>query len=207
MFVRGPKDILVPDSRVGPLLAYIHNNPVRAGVVSSAEGSTWTSHRSYVELARVPPWLAVSEGLERAGLTRLEFRDLVGTSTAHPVLGEVTSDEHLEELVDAYERERLAEDKPVNAGLDAHRVVAAIADVMGIPMRQLRSRRRGDVERRARAAAISCGQRLGCTSTALADALGVTPQYVNKQLRASLNNKVAAEMIQQAMQKLVNARD
>ena len=35
MFVRGPKDKPVQPGGVGRLIAYIHNNPVRAGVVTS----------------------------------------------------------------------------------------------------------------------------------------------------------------------------
>ena len=42
-----PKDIAVPDDRVPHLIAYIHNNPVRAGIVERAVGSVWTSHLAY----------------------------------------------------------------------------------------------------------------------------------------------------------------
>lgn len=63
VFVRGPKDHVVPPSRVGAVIAYIHNNPVRAKVVDSPEKSTWTSHRAYLGQAPVPPWLHVEAGL------------------------------------------------------------------------------------------------------------------------------------------------
>lgn len=48
-------------------LAYIHNNPVRAGVVGLARESTWSSHDIYLGKRRCPPWLHVREGLERSG--------------------------------------------------------------------------------------------------------------------------------------------
>ena len=65
-----------PD-KVGRLIAYIHNNPVRGGVVSTARESTWTSHRAYVGLTRRPKWLAVDEGLRRAGVEARAFDSFV----------------------------------------------------------------------------------------------------------------------------------
>jgi len=49
------------------LIAYHHNNPVRANVVTSASDSTWTSHQAYVGERSGPEWLDVDAGLELAG--------------------------------------------------------------------------------------------------------------------------------------------
>lgn len=67
IFVRGPKQLAVDADGVGPLLAYLHNNPVRAGLVPEANRSTWTSHRAYLGLDPVPRWLCVDTGLALAG--------------------------------------------------------------------------------------------------------------------------------------------
>ncbi len=67
VFAGRPTVIVVGDAAVGRLLAYVHNNPVRAGLVADALGSSWTSHRAYAGLARSPGYLDVSEGLRRAG--------------------------------------------------------------------------------------------------------------------------------------------
>ena len=63
------------------LVRYVHNNPVRAGVVERAEHSTWSSHRYYIGRAPAPDWLnmaivlgTVAPDAERA---RLIFRDYV----------------------------------------------------------------------------------------------------------------------------------
>ena len=40
------------------LIRYVHNNPVRAGVVERASESDWSSHRAYLGLAPTPDWLA-----------------------------------------------------------------------------------------------------------------------------------------------------
>src|SRR6185436_11515539 len=61
-----------PDSD-GPLIAYIHNNPVRAGVVARAGDCNWTSHPIYVGTALAPAWLHVDEGLARCGVVASEF--------------------------------------------------------------------------------------------------------------------------------------
>lgn len=50
------------------VLAYIHNNPVRAGVVADPSASAWTSHRAYVGLEPTPAWLNVDRGLSLSGL-------------------------------------------------------------------------------------------------------------------------------------------
>jgi len=62
-----PSAYLVPPHREAEVIAYIHNNPVRAKVVPSARLTTWSSHRSYVGLDSRPSWLHIDEGLERAG--------------------------------------------------------------------------------------------------------------------------------------------
>lgn len=67
VFVRGPKMIEFQPQGVPELINYIHNNPVRAGVVDDARDSDWTSHRAYCGLTRVPSWLDVQLGLELSG--------------------------------------------------------------------------------------------------------------------------------------------
>lgn len=64
------------------LIAYDHNNPVRAGVVSDPADSNWTSHRAYIGDVAAPPWLQVERGLAASGFSsspsgRLAFHDFV----------------------------------------------------------------------------------------------------------------------------------
>lgn len=67
VFADRHRTVLLPDEHAARLLAYVHNNPVRAGVVGRAESSTWTSHRAYLGLQAPPAWLDVEAGLELAG--------------------------------------------------------------------------------------------------------------------------------------------
>lgn len=49
------------------LLAYLHLNPVRAGLARVAEDCEWTSHNAYVGGHRTPPWLTCDELVELYG--------------------------------------------------------------------------------------------------------------------------------------------
>ncbi len=68
VFVRGPNVVELRPEGALHVLSYVHDNPVRAGVVRRAHESDWTSHRAYVGIAPRPPWLHVELGLALAGL-------------------------------------------------------------------------------------------------------------------------------------------
>jgi putative transposase len=54
-----PKSVLVHTETHGmALIRYVHNNPVRAGLVERASESGWSSHRAYLGLEACPSWLA-----------------------------------------------------------------------------------------------------------------------------------------------------
>ncbi len=89
LFACRPKQFIVDEERFAYLIAYIHNNPVRAGVVGDAADSAWTSHRAYIGEAEPPPWLDVSAGLALCGFDssprgRGEFHDFVRAAANHP---------------------------------------------------------------------------------------------------------------------------
>lgn len=61
-------------AHVARLIAYIHNNPVRAGVVGHPEESAWTSHRAYLGHEAAPGWLDVEQGLAWCGFSGADAR-------------------------------------------------------------------------------------------------------------------------------------
>lgn len=82
VFAERHRTIVCAESAVAVLLAYVHNNPVRAGLVSDPAASTWTSHRAFAGLHRPPPWLDEERGLLLAGFMstpagRRAFHDFV----------------------------------------------------------------------------------------------------------------------------------
>jgi len=94
--------IAFDDSQLLTLLAYVHNNPVRAGVVSIAGASDWTSHPAYVGEVATPPWLRVREGLQRAGLRGPQageaFDELVRARAGVPRDPQLSSDPKVERV-------------------------------------------------------------------------------------------------------------
>ncbi len=82
VFAERYKNITCEEESIAVVIAYIHNNPVRAGVVTSAELSTWTSHLDYLGERRPAQWLNVELGLSMAGFSssnsgRCAFHDFV----------------------------------------------------------------------------------------------------------------------------------
>jgi hypothetical protein len=192
MFVRGPKAIETPPARIANLIAYIHNNPVRGGVVTAAALSGWTSHRAYLGYVRTPGWLHVDEGLRRAGFDdRIMFDRWVSLGAADPER-------------DALERERRPERIPpvrscsaatTNAALvDPSAIVEITARELGVSLRTLRSRHRGALPMLARSAAVRCGDQLGVSGAAMARAVGLSQQRVS----AILRNEAETAAVRQA---------
>jgi hypothetical protein len=61
------KSIVFEPELAAWLLAYIHNNEGRAGLVSDPAQSHWSSHKFYRGEVRAPSWLHVGVGLELSG--------------------------------------------------------------------------------------------------------------------------------------------
>ncbi len=167
------------------LVSYIHNNPVRAGVVPRARESTWTSHRAYLGLADVP-WLATELALARLRITADELDAIVDRDVGY---------EPVQEPVDrvrraARKRGGLEVGTPTREGLlvpimarpfahlrpDPRRIVEVIAEVAGLTPRQLRSRARNPVTIAGRALVVQCGRSLGLSISSMAATLGISSQ-------------------------------
>src|SRR5262249_10548095 len=151
LFVRGPRDIRTPADRVASLLAYIHNNPVRAGVVSTAADSDWTSHRAYLGLERRPPWLQVDLALARAGFSTPEaFDEWTRLAPSDPTRDD-RGRARLGEGDDELRSEASVHQTPT---VGANVVVDAVAELTNLSVASIRSRRKGRIHARARRAAV-----------------------------------------------------
>jgi hypothetical protein len=150
VFSNRAKSILARGVWIGRTIAYIHNNPVRAGIVSDAAQSTWTSHRAYLGLAPRPRWLRVERGLELAG-----FDDTTGGRRAfHEFVVEESKKSRAEQRA-ALDGERVrrhlrrALDAPVELEspiLDGDRVEFGIRAVRGARARSRPPRWGGSLE-------------------------------------------------------------
>jgi hypothetical protein len=170
LFVRGPKDIEAGPDDIGEVMAYIHNNPVRAGVVATARATTWTSHRAYLGLEPAPDWLHVDEGLARAGFQDPGVFD-----------GWVRDPNSARRHVERVERalRRMTVPRPPAHPELAPLVIHATATELALAAPQFCSSRRGAAEVFARQVAVYCAGLVGLTGVAIADALTISQQAVS----------------------------
>ena len=186
MFVRGPKALLVADDGVGSVIAYIHNNPVRAQVVKHASDSSWTSHRAYLGCAAIPRWLDV-----RAGIARSGFDDPIAFDqwVADPARAQFDELHDVALSGDMFEpRRKRNEAMTVDPGV----LVSMTASELGISVAQLRSRRRGTIEVLGREAVALCAQRVGLSGVDIAHALGVSQQAISRVHRRGVGTNAIA---------------
>ena len=169
---------------VARLIAYLHNNPVRAGVVQRAGDSSWTSHRAYVADPSPPQWLARARGLALSGLSHDEFDEWVR---------EQREPRREYQSLRAMDREakRLGQislgtpmRQPASAPLVARpfarlrpkpgHIIETVRDVTGVSDEALLSKSRFGAE--ARALVVQAGMRLGVSKTSMGALLALSAQ-------------------------------
>jgi hypothetical protein len=189
VFVRGPKQHEVRGDGIAALLAYIHNNPVRAGVVADGTSSNWTSHRAYVGLDRAPSWLDVAQGLELAGFRdRSAFENFVSRKALDKRW------EHARDLRLIEDDEECREFHVANEQrhVDPSQIVAATATMLDIDPALFTSRRRSRQHVLARHVACVAAERLRVKGVVIADAVGLSQQGVSFNLQKPLDATTAA---------------
>jgi REP element-mobilizing transposase RayT len=162
-------------------IAYIHNNPVRAGVVARAADSSWSSHRAYVG-GPVPSWLSVAEARARAGIDA-DFDGFVET---------LVSDDEVQAMAtirrDARKRGAVEIATPSVAPLEVPLVVRpfacirpaprevldAVANAVGLAVERFASRTLLTDCVSAKRVAVQTGTALGLTASDMATALGIS---------------------------------
>ncbi len=150
VFADRPYAEAVDDSRVPYLLAYVHNNPVRARLVGSADESSWTSHRAYLGLAPA-----------RAGL-----RSKGAVVVATPRQG-------AEGMRAAVVVPHSAVWWPRPSHITPESVIAAVRDLTGIDPRGSAARDRRPAVTAARRAALAAWAHIGGARIQMARSLGI----------------------------------
>jgi len=133
------------------LLAYIHLNPVRGGLVSRMVESEWTSHSAYVGLEARPQWLHCDEMLELYGSAEayLEYVQDVQTGREEPPRGfeeAVLFGPALSAPVTLYQHP----DRSKSKQQTFEEAMLEVQHVTGLPIDTLRSAPRGRRGNRAR---------------------------------------------------------
>ena len=202
-----PKDLGVPDDRVPQVIAYIHNNPVRAGVVARAADSGWTSHRAYTRAARAPAWLSVDEGLRRCGLAREDFDAWIAATPGEGRWPGESAMRREARKRGAVELATPIATQPAQYPLvarpfghvrrDPRQVIHIVARALGLSAAELCSRRRVRAAVDGRFTAVHCGRALGITTGDLASAIGISPSAVC-QIAVKRPTAAQARLVQRA---------
>lgn len=170
--------VVLDDAYWRNLLAYLHLNPVRAGLVAHPDGSGWTSHRAYAGLSPAPPWLVREELLDL-------YDGVEGYRAAMEalILGRAQLPDELREdrlwAVPSTSGARVARVVPTVASLSPERALAQVAALVGGPVDALLRARRGRAGHPGRTLAAWWLQRSAARSRAqVAELLGMSPLAV-----------------------------
>ncbi len=200
-----PKDFRILTENVGSVIAYIHNNPVRAGVVKRAAESSWTSHQAYLDTSHVPMWLDVGEGLARAGFEDPHvFDEWVGRTPGNAfdvaIERQAVMMRRRGALVLGTPTVHTEDSKPVSwdlfgrpfyhARVDPRRVIEVVAELADVATPVIRSRRRLPAACDARRVIAHCSAALGLTPSDMSAALGISVQAVCAMRRRDLGEHV-----------------
>ncbi|MDX2090230.1 MAG: hypothetical protein SFX73_20390 [Kofleriaceae bacterium] len=214
VFVRGPDAHGVLPHNVDKLIAYLHNNPVRAGVVRGAADTDWTSHRAYVGIVPPPDWLAVDEGWRHLPFeTPAEFNAWVET---HPADRETIDLKRLRKATRLRGALMLGTPtvapgvrtsapllkKPSGYLRVAPRdVVEATALALRLRVEELCSRNRSGDVILGRQVAVRAGDALGVAGVDIAAALAISGQAVTA-IRRRFAHRQALELVAQVTRTL-----
>lgn len=194
------------------LVAYIHNNPVRARLVGAASETDWSSHRMWIGADRPAPWLDVERGLRLAGFSptaegRRQFDEMVLARALDPRDAELSGDPYRTarravraELALPVELSSPMQtpDHPIHAvrylgppateprwGGDLGMVVEQVAAFTGVPAEAIRSRSRvTNIVRARRLVCVVAVIGLRRPTREVAAELGVADPAVTAHVRA-----------------------
>ena len=205
------------------LVRYIHNNPVRAGLVRDPFDSPWTPHRAFVGEAPAPPWLDVERALSLCGFDsspsgRLAFHDAVraraGDGRDPALSGDrmLATRAQVRRLVGAPAELTMPRAPgggpgtarhgvllPAHAPLhprwpgDPRLLLTGVAALTGVSVAQMQSRDRSRRFVEARRLFVLAGRRLGRTVVELGALVAVSGQAATHLLRSSPHKAAALE--------------
>jgi len=203
LFAHRPKSPAIQAHDEGRVIAYIHNNPVQAGVVRHARDSDWTSHRAYLGLAPAPSWLSCDQGLARSGFPgrRDAFDAWVDVHKEHAI-----PELELEPIRSASRRRGAIELATPTAGehpmvplvrrpfghirVDPRELVGVVASVLGLNALVMCSRRLAPRALDGRRLTVHVGKAMGLTGSDVAAVLGISQQAVSKMASSALEPRL-----------------
>jgi REP element-mobilizing transposase RayT len=125
------------------LLAYLHLNPVRAGLARTVEQTHWTSHSAYVGASTCPEWLTTADLLTTFGSVAAYTRYLAGLRTHRLEPPEGFAHVAMQPYARASGPPVAPAEAPPLLGVDAIAALERLCAVTGCTPDELRETRRG----------------------------------------------------------------
>lgn len=220
-----PTSLFLPDHRAPLLGAYIHNNPVRAGLVDSAAESTWSSHRAYLGTAPPLAALDIDRGLALFGCDaspegRQRFDGFVASRAGTPRDRDLSGGTACQAAADARRQlgptvevsTPIVHDKgalyPAACRPHAHMptrylgtpgaFLAELACAVRVPVEAIRAPGQRRFQTGARRLAVLIWRSLGRPTVEMAAALNISPSSAtNLVLRATPRDLASARLVEQ----------
>jgi REP element-mobilizing transposase RayT len=169
--------VVEDDAYLAQLYAYVHLNPVRAGLAKTAEAARWTSHRALVGATPAPPWLAVDTFLDTFGSIDAYQTCVAARAAAHD--DPDWDPKHLWTQAPLATSERAAPTPPTDA------VLRQLAAATRTKVDDLRASVRGCLGNHPRTvAAWWLRERTTLTNAEIAETLAMTPERVSQATSA-----------------------
>ncbi len=174
--------VVLDDAYWHDVLAYVHLNPVRAGMVAHPDDSGRTSHRFYSGQSKPPSWLTTDELLELYGGEMGYYEEIEQVLRGERVL-EVMNDSTLLWAGPPTRGAALAPPTPAVTALEPATALAQVAQVTATKHEDLLAGRRGNVgnlprtlaawwlHRGAAQTQLRTGETLGMSPVAVASAV------------------------------------
>lgn len=231
VFAQRPTTVLIEPERAAYVIAYVHNNPVRAAVASAASDSTWTSHRAYLGLTAAPRVLDVHAGLALSGFDPSvsgsaafdafvrshagQKRDpALSASNAAPVAAGVRQRLGSNVLLGTPElgstglRYPVVQSGSVSCRAPfvgpADQVLNLVATHTGVPLVKLISRGRCIEASKARRLAVVTWARLHRRPSEMAAAMAVSPSAVSQMMDEDALRPAARELLERILTDLLD---
>lgn len=147
------------------LIRYIHLNPVRADMVSDPLAYPRSSHAAYAGKIRPPDWLSIDYGLRQFGTTepdaRAVYLNFMGQTTGEELLDKLRHGSPTERRIlgnDDFIQATLGrKNETFQAKIGIESLVATVARVYEVPVREMTSASRARQAAQARAMATLIG--------------------------------------------------
>jgi REP element-mobilizing transposase RayT len=182
------------------LLAYLHLNPVRAGMVAHIDQYDWSSHFAYDGTAPCPDWLSTGSHLEKLGATK-GYRRFIKSV----INGRLPEPDSLDQVLFSQPFDfplATRHSEPPDSEIES--AIEQVSLVSGATLEQMRTSRRGRLGNPARAVALywlvhNAGASIAAAARYLRMSQSSASQTLARLEKAELRGTTAALLIDKLM--------